>query len=175
MTYKELEAMAADTGFTHFAPLNPETITLKSEVRDMCAACQMYGKRWSCPPGCGELDTLSQRIHAYHGGILLQSTGEIEDSFDFEAMQEIEEAHKTRFMDLHEQLIAQNIPHMALGAGCCTMCKTCTYPDESCRFPEKMVSSMEASGMVVVEVCQANGLPYYYGSETMTYTSCILF
>lgn len=175
MIYKEMEILATNTGFTHCGPLDPNTIVLKNEVRDMCAACQMYGKRWSCPPGCGDLETIARNIRRYSHGILLQSTGDIEDSFDFEAMQEIEAAHKSRFTALHEALLRQKLPHLAMGAGCCTMCKTCTYPDGPCRFPERMVSSMEASGMVVVEVCQANGLPYYYGSNTMTYTSCILF
>lgn len=175
MTYQELETWAKEAGFTGVGRLNPETIVLKPEVRDMCAACQMYGKRWSCPPGCGDLEEISGKIRQFSQGILLQSTGEVEDSFDFEAMQEIEAAHKARFMGLHESLIANHIPHLAMGAGCCTMCKECTYPQEPCRFPERMVSSMEASGMVVLEVCQANDLPYYYGSQTMTYTSCILF
>lgn len=175
MTYEEIQALAEEIGFTHCGPLDPATIELKPQVRDMCATCQMYDKRWSCPPGCGSLETIGEKIHRYSRGILLQSTGEIEDSFDFEAMQEIEAAHKTRFTAIHDALLNREIPHLAMGAGCCTMCKECTYPDKPCRFPEKMVSSMEASGMVVVEVCQANNQPYYYGSETMTYTSCILF
>ena len=28
--------------------------------------------------------------------------------------------------------------------------------------------------MLVLEICKANGLPYYYGADTMTYTSCFL-
>ena len=52
-----LVALAKEVGFTQAAPLDPATITLKQEVRDMCAnnTCGQYGKRWSCPPGCGEL------------------------------------------------------------------------------------------------------------------------
>ncbi len=63
---------------------------------------------------------------------------------------------------------------LAIGAGCCTACAQCTYPDEKCRFPERMVSSMEAYGMLVLEVCKANGLQYYYGADKMAYTSCFL-
>lgn len=175
MNYQELAALAEKTGFTSWGKLDPATIELKPEVRDMCAACGMYDKRWSCPPGCGSLEEISGKIRQYSQGILVQSTGDVEDSFDFEAMQEIEAAHKSRFAALHGELAERKIPHLALGAGCCTMCKECTYPDAPCRFPEKMMSSMEACGMVVLEVCQANDLPYYYGSQTMTYTSCILF
>ena len=37
-----------------------------------------------------------------------------------------------------------------------------------------MISSMEAFGMLVLEVCKANGLSYYYGSDKMAYTGCFL-
>lgn len=175
MTYKELEELALQVGFTHCGPLDPKTIELKPEVRDMCAACHMYDKRWSCPPGCGSLDSIREKIGKYTQGILLQSTGELEDSFDAEGIAEVEAAQKSRFTKIHDLLLEQGFPHLAMGAGCCTSCKECTYPDKPCRFPERMVASMEASGMVVLEVCKANGLEYYYGSNTMTYTSCILF
>jgi hypothetical protein len=33
---------------------------------------------------------------------------------------------------------------------------------------------MEAYGLLVSDVCQKAGLPYYYGKQTITYTSCIL-
>jgi predicted metal-binding protein len=61
-----------------------------------------------------------------------------------------------------------------LGAGGCRRCETCTWPDAPCRFPEKMLSSMEAFGMVVSDVCRDNNLPYYYGPNTLTYTGCVL-
>ena len=75
---------------------------------------------------------------------------------------------------MHEALRPLYPKLLPLGAGCCTRCKDCTYPDAPCRFPEKMVSSMEAYGMLVLEICKANGLSYYYGADTMTYTSCFL-
>jgi predicted metal-binding protein len=63
---------------------------------------------------------------------------------------------------------------LALGAGCCTICRTCAYPDAPCRFPDRAVASMEAFGLLVLEVCKANGLQYYYGSDKMAYNSCFL-
>jgi predicted metal-binding protein len=63
---------------------------------------------------------------------------------------------------------------LSLGSGGCRRCKKCTYPDAPCRFPEKKFASMEAYGMLVTQVCQDNGLDYYYGKGTITYTSCFL-
>ena len=176
MTQEELLRLAKSFGFTAAAPLDPKGIELRSAVRDMCRknTCGQYAKRWSCPPGCGDLERCRERINAYSAGILVQTTGPIEDSFDFDAIQDIERQHKQRFDAMHEALGKLYPKLLPLGAGCCVRCKTCTYPDRPCRFPEKMVSSMEAYGMLVLEVCKANGLAYYYGPETMTYTSCFL-
>ena len=63
---------------------------------------------------------------------------------------------------------------LGISAGSCKRCKDCTYPDKPCRFPELRTSSMEAYGMLVLEVCKANDLQYYYGPTTITYSSCFL-
>jgi predicted metal-binding protein len=173
MEYEMIATLAKDAGFTHVAPLNPETIELKEEVRQMCEACGRYGKCWSCPPGCGTLEECRQRVQLHQKGILVQTVGQLEDEFDGEAMMETQEQHKIHFRALCDKL--QDADVLKLGAGCCTICKECSYPDAPCRFPEKMVSSMESYGMVVAEVCKANNVPYYYGKNTIAYTSCILF
>lgn len=176
MTDAKLAALAEAFGFTAWAPLDLNTIELKPEVRDMCAGghCRQYAKRWSCPPGCGSLEACAARIGKFSRGILVQTVGDVEDSFDYEAMMEIQEAHKTRFLQMYREIRRQDAPVLALGAGCCTHCKTCTYPNAPCRFPDQMVSSMEAYGILVLEVCRANGLQYYYGPDKIAYTSCFL-
>ena len=176
LSYEQLAVLAEETGFTVWMPLDLKTIELKPEVRDMCAggSCQQYGKRWSCPPGCGTLEECAAQVASCSHGILVQSVGDVEDSFDFETMMEIQEQHKERFERMHKAICHRGERVLALGAGCCTRCKECTYPDAPCRFPDRMVSSMEAYGMLVLEVCKANGMTYYYGSDKMAYTSCFL-
>ena len=176
MNYEQLSALAREAGFSAWADLDVSTIELKTEVRDMCAvnSCGQYGKRWSCPPGCGTLEECAQRLKNFDRGILVQTYGDIEDGFDFEAMMEIEAEHKEHFLEMYDALRKSGAQVLAIGAGCCTQCAKCTYPEEPCRFPEKMISSMEAYGMLVLEVCKANGLQYYYGPNKMAYTSCFL-
>ena len=176
MNYEQLSALAREAGFSAWADLDVSTIELKTEVRDMCAvnSCGQYGKRWSCPPGCGTLEECAQRLKNFDRGILVQTYGDIEDGFDFEAMMEIEADHKEHFLEMYDALRKSGAQVLAIGAGCCTQCTKCTYPEEPCRFPEKMISSMEAYGMLVLEVCKANGLQYYYGPNKMAYTSCFL-
>ena len=176
MTFEQLNQLALDCGFSHCGPMEVSKLELRQDVRDMCKtnSCGQYGKRWSCPPGCGTLEECGERLKGRTMGILVQTIGDIEDSFDFEAMMEIEAEHKVHFKEMHEAILDAGESVLAIGTGCCTNCRDCTYPDAPCRFPEKLVASMEAYGMVVNEICKANGLAYNYGPEKMAYTCCFL-
>lgn len=172
----ELLKKALQAGFTHAGALDVKTLELRQAVRDMCAenVCGKFGKSWSCPPGCGSLEALKELLSGYSRGILVQTVAQLEDEFDFEAMMEAERQHKKRFAALHRSLRQQEGKVLALGAGCCDLCESCTYPDAPCRFPDLRQISMEACGMLVNQVLKDNGMAYYYGKNTISYTSCYL-
>jgi predicted metal-binding protein len=176
MTIQEALALAQALGFSHVGELNVGALECLPEVRQMCAAdrCHHYGRSWSCPPHCGSLEEISQRMARYHGGILVQSTGALEDDFDIETMQETETLQKERFRQLVAQVRALAPDCLPMAAGTCTVCERCTCPDAPCRCPELAIPSMEACGLFVSRVCEQSNLPYYYGPQTITYTSCIL-
>lgn len=173
---EQLLTLAVQAGFTQAAPLEASILTVRTEVRDMCAAdrCRAYGRSWSCPPACGTIEQCQTRMNRYKRGILLQTTGQLEDDFDAEAIWETEQRHKAAFTVLVRQIRQLYPDCLPLTAGCCTLCRKCTYPTRPCRFPQKRFSSMEAFGLLVSDVCLKTGLKYYYGPKTITYTSCIL-
>ncbi len=176
---KEIECImreAEEFGFSAVGELDFSTIKLMPEVRDMCAAntCGMYGKNWSCPPGCGDLDECKEEVDKYKYGIIVQTVGDVEDSLDFEGMMEVQEEHNKKFEEFAEILRKKYKSILCLGTGTCTICKECTYPDTPCRFPEKQISSMESYGMLVSEVCKDNKMNYYYGNDKICYTACYL-
>ena len=65
--------------------------------------------------------------------------------------------------------------YLPLTAGSCSLCKTCTYPNEPCRYPELAIPSLESIGLLVSDVCKLAGLPYNNGPLTITFSSAILF
>lgn len=173
---EQIITAAINCGFSRCKPLKPATLRPLPQVRQMCQAdrCRAWNKSWSCPPACGTLEACTARLTAYREGVLVQTTGMLEDPFDYESMMETEAKHKAAFQKLH-RLLRQQFPDLlALGAGCCTLCQSCTYPDTPCRFPEEMTSAMEAYGLMVSQVCKENGLGYNYGENTVTFTSCFL-
>ena len=172
----DIIALAYEAGFSQVAELDMSALCAMEEVRDMCRAdrCHAYAHTWSCPPACGTLSQNQKRMSAYPHGILLQTTGSMEDDFDVEAIGLTQIKHKKQFETLVRQIRTVDKHCLPLTAGCCTICRKCTYPERPCRFPSKMFSSMEAYGLLVSDVCKKSGLEYYYGPKTITYSSCIL-
>lgn len=173
--FEELKQLALEAGFSHVGELVVDTIDLKPEVREMCSAdkCHVYNKNWSCPPACGTLDECDEKIRNYKKGLLLQTTGEV-DTMDFEEIMALSQAHSDHYEVFAKRIRELHPNAMIIGDGACKKCKTCTYPDEPCRFPDELSHPMEGLGMLVSEVCQKNGLPYYYGPGTLTYVGCVL-
>ena len=150
MTDQELLDLAAQCGFDHAGALNVAAMRFDPAVRDMCAADRC------------------------RRGVLLQSTGQMEDDFDVEAMMDTERLQKERFRAFVDRVRSEHPDCLPMSSGACTVCPTCTYPDAPCCFPQLAIPPMEAYGLVVSQVCQDSGLPYYYGPQTITYTACVL-
>jgi predicted metal-binding protein len=167
---------ACNEGFSNAGKLNVAALVFMPEIRDMCRAdrCNHYNKNWRCPPACGSIEDAAKKAAEYSFGIIVQTTGRMEDDFDFETIQETGAKHKKNFASLVEKLKARYTDILPMGAGTCTLCEQCGYPDEPCRFPDKSISSMEAYGLWVSKVCELSEIPYNYGKSTITYTSCYL-
>ncbi len=169
---------AADAGFEYYGMLDVKTLELLPEVRDMCKAntCGAYGKNWACPPGCGTLEECRARIEKFESGLIVQTMGNLKSSFDYKGMMAMLDRHKERFLKLFDFLAndGRYKEILPLNAGACTVCRECTYPDEACRFPDKAFASLESYGIYVSRLCKDNGLAYYYGPGTMSYTGAFL-
>ena len=167
---------ALESGFSYAVLLDVGTLHCLQSVREACAAdkCRSYGKNWMCPPACGSLEECEAQLRRYSRGILLQTVGKMDGPFDVEGMLDTMERHKENFASLAEKIRAACPDALPLGAGCCTVCEKCAYP-EACRFPERAISSMEAYGLFVAPLCKENGLQAHYGKDTLTYVACVLY
>jgi bifunctional UDP-N-acetylglucosamine pyrophosphorylase/glucosamine-1-phosphate N-acetyltransferase len=174
---KALISEALSEGLSQAGTLSCEALEFMPEVRDMCAAdrCHSYGKNWTCPPACGTIKEAALKASKYSQGIIVQTIGHLDDDFDYENMQATAEKHKENFEKLVTRLRTRFPNMLPMGAGACTICKQCTYPDAPCRFPDRAIPSMEAYGLFVSKVCTLSGIKYNNGPLSITYTSCILF
>ena len=173
---EELKKLALDEGFTDAGQLNIKALVFMPEVRQMCRAdkCHAYGKSWRCPPACGTIEEAAERAAQYSFGMLVQTVAQMEYEFDYEAIEKAGREHAESFVSMMRKLKAKYPDVLGMGAGTCKRCKTCTYPDAPCRFPDDSYSSMEAYGLWVSKVCELSGVPYNYGPCTVAFTSCYL-
>jgi predicted metal-binding protein len=173
---EKLIARALEAGFDAAGEMDCSTIVLRPEVREACEkdSCRRYGKSWSCPPGCGSLDECAARVRRYATGLIVQTIGKLEDEFDGEGMMEASQRHEQSFRRLAGELRKDYPSMLPCGTGSCSNCDSCSYPDAPCRDPHGASSPMEAFGMMVKDVCQANGMEYYHGKGTITFTGCFL-
>jgi predicted metal-binding protein len=176
MNTEEWITKAKEIGFSEAGALDTSTLTVREDVRAMCAEdrCHAYGHNWTCPPTCGTLEECQAKMRSYQHGIIVQTVGHMSKDIDAKCYRETEKKHMDSLRRFAELMKAEYPDSLCLGAGGCRICKKCNYP-EPCRFPDKAYSSMEGYGLFVTQVCRENGLEYYYGPRTITYTGCVLY
>jgi len=177
-TQNFIEKLVLEAGFEFFGTCTAGSLRVLPEVRDMCTAdrCRSYDKSWSCPPACGSLENFEALFKRYEQCIVFQTVVTLQDMFDFEGILGATHIHDQRFHDLVTRVNETDYDIVLLSAGCCNLCAegTCAYPKTPCCNPELMRPSMEATGLLVSEVCDAAGLAYHHGPCTMTMISCAL-
>lgn len=176
MKIEEAIEKAKELGFEDIGIIDTEKLRFLPEVREMCASgkCHMYGKSWTCPPGCGSIEEAAKKASLFRQGILVQTVGQLEDELDGSGMMKAEKLQKRRFRKLARWMRNQE-ECLPLSVGCCSVCESCTYPKTACRYPLAAMPSMEAYGLLVSEVCEQAGRPYYHGKGTIAFVSCVLF
>ena len=101
----DILTLARENGFSHIGFANMAALTPLEEVRKMCSAdrCGKWNANWSCPPACGSIEYAKRRIAQYNKCLIVQTTGELADEFDYEGMQSTAKAHKRAFLNFVRQ------------------------------------------------------------------------
>ena len=175
---QEITEKAPSLGIYQCGFVSTAEINVSPMVRTMCEknVCGAYGKTWACPPGVGDIDECLRRMRAFTTAFHFSTRHELEDSYDFEGMTDGKKAHEAivpGVVAFFREKFGKDM--MVLSTEGCRRCPKCTYPDAPCRFPDRAFTSMEAYGLLVTDVCKSADTPYYYGKNTVTFTSCVRF
>ena len=148
-------------------------ISFSPDLRKACERnlCGKYNKCWTCPPAAGPMEDQKERILSFSRALVFTTKTDLEDSFDYEGMMTAKDRHNRITSELHA-LCGKTNP--VFGAGGCSICESCAYPQQ-CRFPDKIFLSVEAAGINVTELSRAAGVRYNNGENTVTYFSMVLF
>ena len=111
----------------------------------------------------------SEKAKNYNKALVFQTVTQLKDSFDFNGMKEAAKKHSRIADMINKDIKRQYDDYLQLTAGECTVCEVCALADdESCRFPDEAISSLEAYCMNVstlAELCQMK----YINGRVMPY------
>lgn len=179
MDHQALVQLALDCGATKATIITQDQLVLSASFRAICEGngCGQYNKTWMCSPSIGDIDTLMAKVRTYSHGLWYQLIGEIEDSFDFEGMGVVGDAHVQLCQRIHaaiKPVLGDNMLH--LGKGGCGLCARCTIlDDQPCRLPDQAITSLEMYGVDVYRTTASTELKYINGQNTVTYFGMVLF
>ena len=161
-------------GISSFGFIKTSQIVFSEEVRHICEdnRCRNYGKTWACPPAVGTFEECRRKCLSYSSAFVFASMYKLEDSFDFEGMMRGHRQFKAVCDGLYEQLAH---PFQLLSNEGCIRCKTCTYPADPCRFPDRLFPSLEGYGIMVNELANSTGIPYCSGSNSVSYFGLVCY
>lgn len=176
---EQLIRAALQAGAANAVPVEGMQIVCSESFRDICRGnqCGCYGNCWVCPPEIGETADCIARVKAFPRGLLYQTIGTLEDSFDFEGMMASGKYHAQVSSRLQKQLPdLLKKPFLHLGCGGCHLCDRCAKRDSlPCRHPELALPAMEGFGIDVYNTVRTTSLHYINGANTVTYFGLVLF
>ena len=178
MLHQQLIQTALRYGAYKAAIIRTENIVMDAKFRDICKSngCGLYGRCWMCPPDIGPIDELMEKVRGYEYGLLYQTVGEIEDSYDIEGMNEVGEQHEKNSLAVERAAKDLLGKHLHLSCGGCHLCERCAKRDnEPCRHPELALPPMEGYGIDVYNTTKPTELKYINGTNTVTYFGIVLF
>ena len=174
--YENLSTILEQSGVYQYGFIDTNQLRFSEEVRKMCESntCQMYDKTWACPPAIGTVEQCKEKCLKYQKMLLFSVKYNLEDSFDFEGMTEGMNDFKRVAREFENHIKPYLMEYLMLANEGCGICKSCTYPNNPCRFPEMVHGSLEGYGLFVNELAKAAGINYMNGANTVTYFGAIL-
>lgn len=170
-----LEQHIAQFPVYEYRIISTDTLPVEPRVRVVCKQeCERYGTTWACPPGVGELDECERFCHTYPCGLFFSTVAEVRDVLDMEEMLATRTAHEDITNQIDTYLSKQGLDTFVLSTESCDVCEKCAYPDEPCRFPEKMHPCLEGYGIVVPTIVEQEEMEYMLGGNTVLWFSLIL-
>lgn len=146
MTDMELINLAEDAGF-HAAVISAKDIPVDGSFRKFCEdnLCGKYNANYSCPPGCGSVEEVHERLFSANKALVLQTIHEIGSYENKEAILKSKKDLNIAVLQLTDQLRKDGFNCFCLGYGGCPLCDPCKQvAGDPCAFPEKKISCMSA-------------------------------
>lgn len=148
------------------------------KCRELCKqnTCGAYNVTWSCPPGIGSINDCLAQIDKYKHGLTIFRKFDV-DLENKELVKKYAVEHQEIVRRFANLLRKNGYDVLPLADGGCTYagCDKCTYPDEPCRYPEMIVPSISAFGILMGNYMESQGIEFTFEKNAMTLYGVILY
>ena len=165
-------------GDLNVVEISGEDVEYNEDFRQLCIqnSCGRYGKSYGCPPYVKEAKDMIADAKKYKRAIVYNTVHKLEDSYDFEGMQEAGLNHNKIAIKIKKYCNNNGIYDLiSMGCGSCSICETCAcLENKPCHFPEEFVPSTDSYCVYVSELAKTCGLKYINEKDTVTYFGLLL-
>jgi predicted metal-binding protein/uncharacterized protein (UPF0305 family) len=176
-TSAHMQKEAYLAGFQEAGVIPAADLRFHEEVRRICEEnrCRSYGTTWACPPAVGTPEECRARVLGFERLLLFSKAYPLSDSMDFEGVRDAMADFKTCSRELGRRLRSLPGRRLILSNEGCGRCRTCTWPEAPCRFPEDLQPAIEGFGFLVSELAAQAGIPYLSSGSSVNFFGAVLY
>lgn len=177
MTDKELIELAQEEGFTAVM-ITPNQVPINPKFRKYCEEnlCGKYNANYSCPPDCGTVEELQQRILAEDKVLVIQTIWDIAGYEDKATIQHAKESHNAAALRLMDTIRENGYSGFCSGYNGCHLCNPCKRVNNlPCAFAEKRISCLSAYCVDVAELAKRCNIAFAWNTEKLHLFGMIAF
>lgn len=177
MSERELLELAQGEGFSA-GIVSTDQVPVDPKYRAYCEEnlCGQYGANYSCPPDCGTVEEVHDRLLSKEKAMVIQTTWEIEGYEDKAAVLRSKKAHNAAVLRLMDKLRKAGVSGFCLGYGGCPLCDPCARKENRpCAHPEKKISCMSAYCIDVATLAGKCGLEFDWNPKKLYLFGMIVF
>lgn len=169
VTDLELLKLAESEGFSA-AVIATADVPVDGKFRKFCEdnLCGQYNANYSCPPTCGTVEQMHEKILAGDKALVLKSEWPIESYQDVEAITKGKDAHNAGMLRLKETLQKEGYRCLVVGGSCCSLCKPCRMAKgEVCTQPDMRFSCLSAYCVDVADLANRCGMEFAWDTKKL--------
>jgi predicted metal-binding protein len=160
-----------------YAFMNSIDVVFLEEVRKICKQnrCGLYGRSWACPPAVGSLEECKAWCLAYKHAFIFTTVTKVKNRYDVKEWIQAGKEHEKLTDRVADIFRSYDGDALILSTEGCASCKKCTYPNNPCRFPNRMSPATEGYGIMVIQQAKLCNIKYNNGVDTVTFFSMVFF
>lgn len=171
---------AIEIGFCAAEIISTSDLVFVPEYRKYCEdnLCGNYGKNYGCPPICGSVEEMQDRVRHWKHALVLQTKTAVENAFDDNTTKLLKKKHTAMTLQLIHSLkeLNPNMKGMPIMAGPCNLCNGCRMKEDlPCPHEEMKFSCLSAYCIDVNELVKTCHMDMQWSEKEVSLFSIWMF